>query len=201
MTHPTDEELDALVRRLTWHREHVVTGKLVYANEDGPDAADAITALRAQLAEVEAKAERRRRMHKSLAKRYAIANARADRADAERAAQIERDAGIALKHRNNLNALTSLPPQSAAAWDIYNEIRAQPHDRTALDRMLAEAREKVLHEAADLADTSINKGGLAKSMAFFLRAEDYEAYRKACEDYQKAIIELIEKPREQRENG
>lgn len=34
-----------VLERLRWHREHPVTGKLVYANEDGPDAADLITAL------------------------------------------------------------------------------------------------------------------------------------------------------------
>jgi len=132
----TDEELDALVDRM------LMPGEV----EDDVCilGADAIRTLRVQLADVQA---------------------RADRAEAERAAQIERDAGIALKHRNNLNALTSLPPQSAAAWNIYNEIRAQAHDRTALDRMLAEVREKALREAI-------------------------EAYPKGVE----AILAMIEKP-------
>lgn len=235
MSNPTDEELDALVQRLHGTPLYEGHGE---ASETPERAADAITTLRTQLAEVQEELSRRVDMHEcamaerddatlygveqkaradraeaalaftvsdgqrllrkqdiltvcdtpdlcfehddgvarcgpcaaKLAERagialnqYTVSNPEAmrmrrdlDRAEAALAAQIERDAGIALKHRNNLNALTSLPPQSAAAWDIYNEIRAQPHGRTALDRMLAEAREKALREAADMFDADSN---------------------------------------------
>ena len=57
MTTSTDAELDALGDRLRWHKEHALTGKMVLANPDGPQAADAITALRAELAAERAKVE------------------------------------------------------------------------------------------------------------------------------------------------
>lgn len=53
--YPADlAEAGKVLERLRWNREHPVTGKLVYANEDGPDAADLITALLARIAAQEA---------------------------------------------------------------------------------------------------------------------------------------------------
>ena len=112
----TDEELDALVQEIA---------KLAWSNADV--AATAITTLRAQLAE---------------------ANARADRAEAALTAQIEADAGIADDHTPEKHSGMTLQAH-VTGKSIAAAIRAQPHDRSALDRMLAEARVKALREAAD----------------------------------------------------
>jgi hypothetical protein len=45
MTDTSDKALLALADRLGWHREHPMTGKLIYANEDGPEAAAALRAI------------------------------------------------------------------------------------------------------------------------------------------------------------
>lgn len=140
----TDEELDALVKLL---RNHWL------GPHDEARVADAITALRTQLAE---------------------ANARADRAEAERAAQIEVDAGIAdalsVEWWGNYKDITHehsysqhREGMSDGADEIANAIRAQPragaaehgsYDRTALDRMLAEAEARGYQLAADEAKQS-----------------------------------------------
>ena len=213
MTSPTDEELDALVQMLQQRNKskHGYTGHPLY-NRNGLQAADAITALRAQIA-------RREEMHDCAMKERDDATlyadeqkARADRAEAalgkeredrandqksflenfakladetlaERAAQIDADAGIAYEVAHNTNDISK----------IRDAIRNQPHDRTALDRMLAEMRVGALSEAADLGDTSCNNGGLAKSPAHFLKMEEHAWYRKSCEDYSAAILALLDK--------
>lgn len=100
MTHPTDEELDALVSCLI----EVKGGKLSFTNMQNHvllAVADALTALRAQLAEFEEMldaAEKSNRISdngnmwrfwadkaREIAVRLDAANARADRAEAERA--------------------------------------------------------------------------------------------------------------------
>ena len=115
----TDEELDALVHTL-WHGE--VTLATVASS------ADAITTLRTQLAE---------------------ANARADRAEAALAAQIEADASIADYYADQDYCAMGYPEEggiaaSGTADMIRRDIRSQPHDRTALERY----RETVLRELA-----------------------------------------------------
>ena len=78
---------------------------------------------------------------------------RADRAEAERAAQIEADARICEAERKlwdrgyNTSSTGFCVCRSLA--NVRDVIRNQPHDRTDLDRMLAEAREKALRDAAD----------------------------------------------------
>lgn len=116
MTHPTDEELDALVFALDHLHPDDISSR---------DCSDAITALRAQLAD--ALAERDNAV--AIA---ADALTRANRADAERAVQIEVDADIALTYPVPIGC-------TKAAIEIASQITHQPHDRTALDRMLAEA--------------------------------------------------------------
>lgn len=113
-------------------------------------ALDAITALRTQLADVQADltfmTENRNKWQDSANQRWfriEEAEARADRAKAALAAQIEADAGIAA-------AETAMPSQynikdqwrSGIGDEVAEAIRSQPHDRTALDRMLAEAEER-----------------------------------------------------------
>lgn len=132
----TDEELDALVHTL-WHGE--VTLATVASS------ADAITTLRAQLAD--ARAERDAMIHPDhveglvklaepmIYEALAAETARADRAEAALAAQIEVDAEIA----DLFSGCNYCAVEMCAT-----AIRAQPHDRTALDRY----REKVLLEAA-----------------------------------------------------
>lgn len=228
MTHPTDEELDALVRRA---KERAKEDRQIQANNeavavalkgqrllfdqgfrsqsntfavrlgldyencakkdarlasDWEEAAYAITTLRTQLAEVKAEKERLGRelnlarygqpdfswqVHKEA---IAEANARADRAEAdlqamtmlkenyaamkdraeaERAAQIEVDARIAEAERKLWDrgyCTTSAGFEVCRSLtNVRETIRAQPHDRSALDRMQAEAREKALQDAAD----------------------------------------------------
>lgn len=130
MTHPTDEELDALLRRLNAHKHWGMT----------EEAFDAITALRAQLAEMRAEIRVTHACNRGLVRLNEATQARADRAEAALAAQIEADAGIAVKE-------TAMSPQfnvkdqwrASIGEEVATAIRAQPHDRTALDRMLREA--------------------------------------------------------------
>ncbi len=76
-------------------------------------------------------------------------------AEAALAAQIEADAVIADEfHRNAIEWAKKVRwfenhIDETDSSRIAAAIRNQPHDRTALDRMLAEAREKALREAAD----------------------------------------------------
>ena len=76
-----------------------------------------------------------------------------DRAEAALAAQIEADAGLLQDVADNwdcgCDSRYCRCAELAEQWSFAaDEIRAQPHDRSALDRMLAEAREKVLREEA-----------------------------------------------------
>ena len=149
MTTPTDEELDALVKRLTDPPFGTETSeRLLMAS-----AADAITALRAQLA-------RREEMHECAmeerddATLYADEQkARADRAEAALAAQIEVDAGVLDAVADNWSC-GHMPPHCDCARDIEqwrfaaDEIRNQPRDRSALDHIIADTRAKALRDAA-----------------------------------------------------
>lgn len=103
MTHPTDEELDALVAAINHSTRDPETGDDLYpgvyvhlAVEDAIAASVAITALRAQIAEAQAELSRRVDMHEcAMAERddatlYGVEQkARADRAEARLAAVIE----------------------------------------------------------------------------------------------------------------
>lgn len=82
------------------------------------------------------------------------ANDRADRAEAERAAQIEADAGV----RKRVATAIFDPgvtegykgDRTLTEWQVDAVMRAilsQPHDRSALDRMLADAEAKALRRA------------------------------------------------------
>lgn len=190
MTHPTDEELDALVARLKQ-----LEGRMSFQSQNiaGASAcrlaADAITTLRARLAEVKAEKEKLGRelnlarygepdfawqTHKEA---LAEANARADRAEAALAAQIEADAGIAdmlvksadaamqLATDDEHSVKVGVASQKAMAQRISAFIRNQPHDRTALDRLLAEAREQALREAGELVrSTAYTSNGDSRSL-------------------------------------
>ena len=121
MTHPTDEELDEMARDLC----HTGELSMLYRCE----ISDALTALRAQLA---------------------AANARADRAEAALAAQIE--AADALGYTcTGCGHLCGDPDKDMKTLQRAGSISCCPerkmvplsqaitHDRTALDRMLREA--------------------------------------------------------------
>lgn len=163
----TDEELDALV---------VCLRELAMYYEVATEAESAITTLRAQLAE--ARAERdvweidAKRNHQAAE----IEFARAEQAEASLAAQIEVDAEIALSH---CYAIMSATDADARATMIHCAIRNQPHDRTALDRMLAEAREKALREAAAICKADFD---CKKSLGV------------GVEPQHEAILALIEAP-------
>lgn len=144
MTHPTDEELDALVKRLTWAAG---IDQAEYPFPMCNEAADAITALRAQLA-------RREEMHECAMEERDDATiyadeqkARADRAEAERAAQIEADAGLVRKFAKGHFA-EGMILERAALNRVAALISRQPHDRTALDRIIAATRANALRDAA-----------------------------------------------------
>lgn len=131
------------------------------------NAADAITNIRAQLAEALADVD----SWKNRALRQnEVANGegeRADRAEAALAAQIEADAGIAdyyvkmrecqiadekakAAHHIDVSQLMRWGAGKVQSEVIATAIRAQPHDSTALDRMLRAEREKALRGAADM---------------------------------------------------
>ena len=167
MTHPTDEELDALVERAADAIDRVKPAGILSNNAKLSvalfalyDLLPAITALRTQLADVQAELSRRVDMHEcAMAERddatlYGVEQkARADRAEAALAAQIEVDSDVAEAERKiwdrgyNTSSAGFYVCRSLA--NVRDAIRAQPHDRTALDRMLAEAREQALRDAAD----------------------------------------------------
>ena len=174
----TDEELNTLVTRLDdmsdISRDHAA-GLLDLGHKFAVNQAiTAITALRAQLAEVRVERDNANEimddwttLHRVIAdirdasglgsrpmlselaceigQRISAANARADRAEASLAAQIEVDAGIARAEAWPDDGVYA--PQEFHIRDaeratvevIERAIRVQPHDRTALDRMLAEA--------------------------------------------------------------
>ena len=116
-------------------------------------SADAITALRAQIA-------RREEMHDCAMKERDDATiyadeqkARADRAEAALAAQIEADAGM-LQDFAKGHFADGMVLERAALTRAAAIIRAQPHDRTALDKALAEAEARGYQLASDEAKQS-----------------------------------------------
>lgn len=176
----TDEELNALVKRLDdmsdLSRDHAAglldLGHKVAVNQ----AITAITTLRAQLAEAQHGRNVAEACNRGLVRLNEATQARADRAEAALAAQIEVD---------RWQPIETAPTDDDAeflVWDGSNWYQAiigwrdegrpvvtttdyhplfglthwrnittpaQPHDRTALDRMLAEAREQVQRKLAE----------------------------------------------------
>ena len=168
MTHPTDDELDALVQELMnrpYRRGSESNDEAAMRRQgEREQAAAAITALRAQLADVQAERDydRRQSDHKSVIidklnsmltrekEANAATNARADRAEAALAAQIE--AADALGYTcTGCGHLCGDPDKDMKTLQRAGSISCCPerkmvplsqaitHDRTALDRMLREA--------------------------------------------------------------
>lgn len=138
----TDAELDALVKRLG--NVSLQTGFPSRTTIDSDvirEAADAITTLRAQLADA-------LEINEELHATAAIAEDYAHRAEAERAAQIEEigfarllvDTGWSEHDGDNFTYHRSVVLKLLGILD-----KVLSHDRTALDRY----RETVLREAAD----------------------------------------------------
>lgn len=166
----TDEELNALVRDAVLAADCMQeTGTFETGQGILHDCARAITTLRAQLAEARAENEKRGRevnvarygqpdfawsIHKEA---LADEAARADRAEAALAAQIEVDAAM-FDNDMNLSKQICCNGQmcgcrgATAGEYVTHAIRNQPHDRTALDRHDAKTREKALREAAQACD-------------------------------------------------
>ena len=118
----TEAELEKLMAEVTAslpgrHKPNLVL--MTVSDEALWKLIDAITTLRAQLA---------------------AETARADRAEAERAAQIEADAGICDEMLGKI--------WDDEAYDCAAAIRAQPHDRTALDAAIRAAKVEAWKEAA-----------------------------------------------------
>lgn len=97
----------------------------------------------------------------TLRAQLAAETARADRAEAERAAQIEADAGIVAeeaKYQQEIavTQMTKGIPWHSADWafrkltDVERLIRAQPRSSTALDAAIRAAKVEAWKEAADL---------------------------------------------------
>lgn len=206
MTHPTDEELDALVARLKQ-----LEGRMSFQSQNMTCArtchlsAAAITTLRTQLAELRAGLDQRVDMHEcAMAERDDATlyseeqKARADRAEAALAAQIEADAlvcdelaaacamALALAAKDTPEVRTAVAYSTKIAKRCAAAIRNQPHDRTALDRLMAEAREKALREAAAVANDWQNETGT-----------DIAAAARICPQIADAIRALIEAPNAQ----
>lgn len=135
----TEQELDALVR------DHA--NKLAALWPD--KAADPITTLRAQLAAESMVVESMARGAVQAAIKLATETARANRAEAALAAQIEVDAGIARSRHeeNEILRATWATPMLTTLADVSDEIRAQPHDRTALGAAIRAAKVEALRKA------------------------------------------------------
>lgn len=149
----TDEELDALAAEAMDRSIERLRELAAYAGRPSwekilrEELSAPITALRAQRAEAWAAV-------KLTAEISEKAFARADRAEAALAAQIEADAGFVIAMKGNgwdENPATHPYDKGyiAACDTAISRICLQPHDRTALDRMLRAEREKALREAAD----------------------------------------------------
>ena len=106
-----DADIEALVARLGYHSHHPVTGNLVLTNPDGPEAASALTSL---------KAERDR-----LSFKYGKALANWDRSlTRAETAERERDAEAA-KALSNLEAMLAAENLAAEAILERDEARAE----------------------------------------------------------------------------
>ncbi len=123
---PDYDEVSALLDRCeglpSGSTEHMTAGGLLAANIKA-----SITALRSQLA---------------------AETDRADRAEAERAAQIELSARLLDDWAANLRDL-KIYGTPAIVETCAGMIRAQPHDRTALDAAIRAAKVEAWREAAD----------------------------------------------------
>lgn len=151
----TNEELDALVQELLgkqvctgFEQTEPYTIDCVY----GPDpvcqhAAATITTLRECEARLRAQLAEAQKAERQTYKDCVDANTRADRAEAALAAQIEADAALCDDSMKALQVIDAANGEILVAHALCLRIRNQPRDRTALDRMLAEAREKALREA------------------------------------------------------
>lgn len=180
----TEEELDALaLRLLDWPM--CEWNSVIQMRKD---ASTAITALRTRLAEVQEDRDAGAADYCALMERHDAEKVRADRAEAERAAQIEvepvawRWESCANSQGWNTRYGCEKPTPSDYITDIVPLYATQPHDRSALDRMLAEAREKALREAAELCSSirqRIANGPMPEGARF---------------DYEQSILALIEKP-------
>jgi hypothetical protein len=96
------------------------------------------------------------------------ANARADAAEAALAAQIEVDAAIARGHGTEWTHDKETPPGEAIAWCIRN----QPHDRIALERLIAKAEADALRKAAAVVEAYDRQdGGAAKAILAEIKGE------------------------------
>lgn len=141
MTHPTDEEL-----------EEQFSDEIEVAL-DPMGAWKLITYLRAQLAE--ARTERdvweidAKRNHQAAE----IEFARADRAEAALAAQIEDACAVIDAHSEYDQSFCcdgrECGCQGASVHDMMKHFIRQPRDRTALDRIIADTQAKALRKAAD----------------------------------------------------
>jgi len=130
-------ELDALVSDL---RDHANKLPALWPDK----AADAITTLRTQLANALA-------INEELRAAVAIAEDYAHRAESERAAQIEVDAGIVTGF---LASWDDANINGSSLRIVLDAIRAQPHDRTALDAVRRAAKVDARKEAADFIEAA-----------------------------------------------
>lgn len=149
---------------------------------------EAIQSLCAQLAEVQAKLAVSNEIGLALEEDAGQQRARADRAEAERAAQIEDACAVIDAYSEYDTTLCcngrECGCQGASVHDVMKHFIRQPHDRTALDRMLAEAREKALREAAHVAVNAClvpPDGG-----------NPTEDERLVCEEAYRRILAMIE---------
>jgi hypothetical protein len=107
------------------------------------------------------------------------ANARADAAEAALAAQIEADAGL----RNRVATAIFDPgltegykgDRTLTEWQVDAVMRAianQPHDRTALERLIAKAEADALRKAAAVVEAYDRQdGGAAKAILAEIKGE------------------------------
>lgn len=172
----TNKELDALIDKL---RDGDCCSEMS-CNCDA--SADAITTLHAQLAEAQAEITATNAGWEKTSIVLAGANARADRAEqrvatleAALAAQIDADAALCDDSMKALQAIDAAKGEILVAHALGLRIRNQPHDRTALDRVIAQTREKALREAAQVLDDEIDLARIAMPQVIPILAADRKA--------------------------
>lgn len=78
------------------------------------------------------------------------------------------------------------PSDDQLVWSWFEYVRADLVDPVAI-------RKAALQEAAELFDVPPAFGGVARSMAFFVDANDHAKFKQGCQEYRDAILALIEK--------
>lgn len=81
-------------------------------------------------------------------------------------------------------------PAMRVAHEMHKQQEQATDDYMALVEKCDSAWNDAIEVAVSLSEKSSSEGGVAKSMAFFAKAEDQWVYKQACMDYAGAILAL-----------